>query len=157
MIKAFLPAMIDKNRGHITTVASLAGHLGVAKLVDYVSSKHAAVGTHRALRAELLVGGSDGIGTTCICPFYIDTGMFAGVNTGTVFSFLKPQEVAEESVKGILSDQEMVFLPSINTLLMAMAAAVPVQSSEALLRLFGVDNSMNTFIGRNQPVNRKKV
>lgn len=81
-LKAFLPDMMANNYGHIVTVASMAGHVGCPQLVDYVSSKHAAVGTHRALAAELFVNGKTGIKTTCICPFFINTGMFAGVTTG---------------------------------------------------------------------------
>jgi len=41
--KAFLPKMIENDRGHIATIASLAGHVGISKLVDYCASKFAAV------------------------------------------------------------------------------------------------------------------
>lgn len=54
-VKAFLPAMMEKNRGHIVSIASLAGHIGVPKLVDYCASKFAAVGFDEALRMELEV------------------------------------------------------------------------------------------------------
>lgn len=45
--------MIENNHGHIVTIASMAGHIGVHKLVDYCSSKFAAVGFDEALRIEL--------------------------------------------------------------------------------------------------------
>lgn len=35
--------MIKNNRGHIVTIASIAGHMGVAGLADYCGSKFAAV------------------------------------------------------------------------------------------------------------------
>ena len=47
--------MIAQRRGHIVTVASLAGMNGINRLVDYCSSKFAAVGFDEALRAELQV------------------------------------------------------------------------------------------------------
>ncbi|KAJ8946337.1 hypothetical protein NQ318_004227 [Aromia moschata] len=50
-VKAFLPKMIEKNHGHIVTIASMAGYVGVHKLVDYCSSKFAAVGFDEALRS----------------------------------------------------------------------------------------------------------
>lgn len=53
--KAFLPDMIDTDNGHIVTVASLAGLVGVNKLVDYSASKFAAVGFDESLRLELEV------------------------------------------------------------------------------------------------------
>jgi all-trans-retinol dehydrogenase (NAD+) len=49
IIKAFLPSMLENNHGHIVTIASAAGLTGLASLVDYCSSKFAAVGLHEAL------------------------------------------------------------------------------------------------------------
>ena len=78
--QAFLPDMIKHKLGHIVNVASLAGHSGTNKLVDYCSSKFAAVGLDEAFRVEMFVQGhSDYIKTTVVCPYYISTGMFAGV------------------------------------------------------------------------------
>lgn len=149
MLKAFLPGMIERNRGHVVTVASLAGHIGLSRLVDYVSSKHAAVGTHRALRQELMVGGSDGVHTTCICPFFIDTGMFSGVRTGNVFGFLKQESVVNEAMKAILVNQEMLFLPRVYSALLAMSATVPTETGDAVVNALGLGTAMNTFVGRN--------
>jgi all-trans-retinol dehydrogenase (NAD+) len=41
--------MLEKNHGHIVTIASIAGFIGVSGLVDYCSSKFAAVGLHETL------------------------------------------------------------------------------------------------------------
>lgn len=74
--------MIARNHGHVVTVASLAGHVGISKLVDYCSSKYAAVGFDEALRMELEGRGSFGVKTTVICPYFIkSTGMFDDVNS----------------------------------------------------------------------------
>ena len=73
--------MKKNNHGHIVTIASAAGLFGVCGLVDYCASKHAAVGTHSALTVELFAEKMDGIHTTCVCPVYINTGMFEGVKT----------------------------------------------------------------------------
>ena len=84
-MKAFLPAMMDKNHGHIVTIASAAGLFGVNGLVDYCASKHAAVGLHSSLTVELYAQKYNGIHTTCVCPIYIDSGMFTGVKTWVIF------------------------------------------------------------------------
>ena len=47
--------MIMQDQGHIVTVASLAGLTGSDRLVDYCSSKFAAVGFDESLRTELVV------------------------------------------------------------------------------------------------------
>ncbi|NXA41295.1 DHB11 dehydrogenase, partial [Eudromia elegans] len=72
--KAFLPAMMDNNYGHIVTVASAAGHVVTSFMLAYCSSKFAAVGFHKALTQELSTLGKDGIKTSCLCPVFVKTG-----------------------------------------------------------------------------------
>ncbi|XP_050718231.1 epidermal retinol dehydrogenase 2-like isoform X2 [Eriocheir sinensis] len=79
--KAFLGDMLAADKGHIVTIASMAGKLGRPGLVDYCASKFAAVGFHESLQAELKVGGKVGVKTTVVCPVLIMTGMFAGCST----------------------------------------------------------------------------
>ena len=43
-VKAVLPSMMAANRGHIVSIASSAGVIGVPGLGDYCASKHAVVG-----------------------------------------------------------------------------------------------------------------
>ena len=45
--------MIDRNSGHIVTIASMAGHIGTAGLTDYCASKFGAVGFNESLRYEM--------------------------------------------------------------------------------------------------------
>ena len=52
-IREFLPAMIKNKKGHIVTIASIAGLCGSAGLADYCASKHGAVGLNESLRYEL--------------------------------------------------------------------------------------------------------
>ncbi len=79
--KAFLPSMIEKNHGHVVTIASMAGKFGMAGLCDYCASKFAAVGFDESLRNELVHMGKDNVHTTVVCPYFINTGMFDGVQT----------------------------------------------------------------------------
>lgn len=81
-IKAFLSDMVSQDRGHLVSIASLAGLGGAPKLTDYCASKFAAVGLEESLRLELKTKGNWGVHSTIVCPYYIDTGMFKGVNTG---------------------------------------------------------------------------
>jgi len=63
-IKAFLPAMIARQHGHIVSIASSAGHAGVPGLGDYCASKYAAVGFNESLRLQLRKDGVKGVHTT---------------------------------------------------------------------------------------------
>lgn len=53
LAQQFLPAMIAKNHGSIVTVASMAGYVCAPNMVDYASSKAAALAFHEGLTAEL--------------------------------------------------------------------------------------------------------
>ncbi|PLW06028.1 hypothetical protein PCANC_27398 [Puccinia coronata f. sp. avenae] len=75
--KAFLPEMIKKNSGHIVTIASILGHVGVAGVADYCGSKAAAILLHQSLKEELKATyQAHGIRTTLVCPGLMTTKMF---------------------------------------------------------------------------------
>ena len=52
-IKEFLPGMIKQKRGHIVSVASMAGLTGCNRLTDYCASKFGAIGIDESVRMEL--------------------------------------------------------------------------------------------------------
>ncbi|XP_027580831.2 estradiol 17-beta-dehydrogenase 11-like [Pipra filicauda] len=108
--RAFLPAMMNNNYGHIVTVASAAGHFGTSFMVAYCSSKFAAVGFHKALTEELSTLGKDGIKTTCLCPVFINTGFVKNPST-RLGKILEVEEVVEALMEGIVTNQKMVFVP----------------------------------------------
>lgn len=108
--KAFLPAMMKNNHGHIVTVASAAGHTVVPFLLAYCSSKFAAVGFHRALTDELAALGRTGIRTSCLCPNFINTGFIKNPSTN-LGPTLEPEEVVEHLMHGILTEKKMIFVP----------------------------------------------
>lgn len=55
LVKEFLPHMIEKDHGHIVTVASLAAHGPRTANVTYAASKAAALAFHEGLGLELAV------------------------------------------------------------------------------------------------------
>lgn len=111
--KAFLPKMIENNHGHIVTIASMAGHVGIKKLVDYCASKYAAVGFDESLRIELESQGIRGVKTSVICPYFIQaTGMFDDVKS-RFLPTLKSNDVADRIVLGIRREELFVHIPGI--------------------------------------------
>jgi all-trans-retinol dehydrogenase (NAD+) len=52
-IREFLPGMIASKRGHIVSIASMAGIVGVPGLSDYCASKFGAVAIDETVRLEL--------------------------------------------------------------------------------------------------------
>uniref|UniRef100_A0A672ISI9 Short-chain dehydrogenase/reductase 3 n=1 Tax=Salarias fasciatus TaxID=181472 RepID=A0A672ISI9_SALFA len=113
MTKAFLPQMKAQNHGHIVTVASALGLFSTA--CDYCASKFGAVGFHESLTHELLAEDLDGIKTTLVCPYIVDTGMFAGCEIRkelrSLIPPLEPLYTVQQSMKAILAEQQMICIP----------------------------------------------
>ena len=153
MVKSFLPAMIEENSGHIVTIASSAGWVGVNALADYCASKFANVGFDESLRMELRKKKLTGIKTTCVCPYYIDTGMFEGVKTR--FSFLLPilkeEEVAEQILEAVKKDKAILKMPPF-TYTVPLLRLLPTPVMDTLADILGVSSSMDEFKGRKTGV-----
>lgn len=75
-IRAFVPGMKTRGRGHVVSTASMAGLIASAKLGAYTASKFAVVGLTEVLRAELV---GTGVGASVLCPGLIATNL--GANT----------------------------------------------------------------------------
>lgn len=145
-LKAFLPDMIKSNRGHVVTIASMAGHAGLHYLTDYCASKFAAVGTHEALRAELACKGVSGVDLTCICPYFINTGMFAGVSA----RFLEQSDVARDTVLAVLTRQDTLLLPSSLKYVILLSKIFSTELNAFSAPAFIDQEAMATFVGRNK-------
>ena len=78
-VKEFLPAMLTRNHGHIVSINSMLGLLGLGGAADYCASKFGALGFIESLRMELEREGKDGIHVTSIHPGLINTDMFEGL------------------------------------------------------------------------------
>jgi all-trans-retinol dehydrogenase (NAD+) len=149
--RAFLPSMIGRGRGHVVTIASAGGLVGTARLTDYCASKFAAVGFDESLRLELARLGAP-VRTTVVCPFYVSTGMFAGVRTRfpRLLPILQPGYVADHIVDAVRRDRRRLVLPRFVHAVF-LARVLPVPAFDALMRFFGIARSMDEFTGRRHP------
>lgn len=146
--RAFLPGMIEHGGGHIVTVASAAGLSGTAMLTDYCGSKFAAVGFDESLRMELARDRVP-IHTTVVCPFYVDTGMFAGVRSRVPFllPILKSGYVAERIVRAVAKRKKRLLMPRFLHAVF-LARLLPVSWFDAIQSVLGTSTSMDHFQGR---------
>jgi all-trans-retinol dehydrogenase (NAD+) len=146
--KSVLGEMIQRRQGHIVTIASASGLIGVAKLSDYAASKWAAVGFDESLRAELRTS-APGVRTTVVCPYYIDTGMFRGVKSRFpwLLPILKEDVVARRVIDAIRRDRPRLCMPPLIYLVPSMRL-LPVRAMDWLAGFLGVNSSMDEFKGR---------
>eukprot|EP00699_Malawimonas_sp_californiana_P002089 EC716622.1.p1 GENE.EC716622.1~~EC716622.1.p1 ORF type:complete len:211 (+),score=42.81 EC716622.1:3-635(+) len=149
-VRAFLPAMLQANSGHIVTIASIAGVTGINQMTDYCASKFAAIGFHDSLRAELAVAKS-AVRTTVVCPYFINTGMFDGCRTRLrwLLHILEPDYVARRIVHAVRTDEERVLTPRILWVVPIMRALLPKWVEFPISKLLGVHSAMAKFHGRS--------
>ena len=74
-VRSFLPNMLEKNKGHIVNITSLAGSFPVSNLTDYCASKYGATGFSHSVALELYEMGKTGIKVTCVQPAIVNTGL----------------------------------------------------------------------------------
>lgn len=147
-VRAVLPGMIERGRGHIVTIASAGGISATARLSAYSASKFAAVGFDDALRIEMKRLGHP-IQTTLVAPFYINTGMFDGVKTR--FSFLlpilDPDRVVRRIHRAIRRKERRLIMPWFVYVGYPLRL-LPVGLYDWLADFFGVSRCMDDFRGR---------
>ncbi|XP_067146573.1 epidermal retinol dehydrogenase 2-like [Apteryx mantelli] len=148
--KAFLPAMMASNHGHLVSIASSAGLIGVNRLTDYCASKFAATGFAESISLEMRDLGKTGIKTTIVCPYFINTGMFDGCKTKwpRLLPILEPEYVAEKIVTAIRQNQEILILPRSLYFFFALKNLLPVKVSVLLGDFAGALHFMDSFRGR---------
>jgi NAD(P)-dependent dehydrogenase (short-subunit alcohol dehydrogenase family) len=86
-----LPGMVERGRGHVVNVASLAGRLATPNAAVYTATKFAVLGLTEAVRAEL---HGSGVHATAVLPTFIHTDMTAGLPLDRIPT-AEPQDVAK--------------------------------------------------------------
>jgi 3-oxoacyl-[acyl-carrier protein] reductase len=105
-----LPSMIERKRGHIINVASIAGKVGSANRAVYCASKFGVVGFTESLAEEVR---QHGIRVSVICPGSTDTS-FSPVETHgkSRERMLRPEDVAH-AVRMIVMQEPNSFISEI--------------------------------------------
>ena len=91
--KAALPAMLERGRGHIVNVASIAGRIGAPLEAAYSATKFAVVGFSEALAIEL---APRGIGVSMVNPGPVETEFFNA--RGTPYQRKTPKPLSAATV-----------------------------------------------------------
>ena len=146
-VRAFLPSMLEQDRGHVVTIASAASLAGAPKLTDYSASKFAALGFDESLRLEVRQQGNQ-VTTTIVCPYYVDTGMFDGVRTrfSWLLPILKPEYVVGRIISAIEKNRRRLIMPRF-MYTSWLTRLLPVAWYDVLMDFFGVTHSMDEFHG----------
>jgi short-subunit dehydrogenase len=147
LTRELLPGMVRRGGGHIVNVASAAGMVSNPQMSVYCASKWAVIGWSDSLRLEM-ESARTGVKVTTVTPYYIDTGMFAGVRSAFI-PILTPDHVANEIVAAIKRDKIFLRLPRVLNLLPLLRGIMPTRWFDRIVgEWLGVYHSMSGFRGR---------
>ncbi|HZH68244.1 MAG TPA: SDR family oxidoreductase [Chitinophagales bacterium] len=104
----FLDDMMQQNSGHICNIASSGGIVSNPKMSVYAASKWSLIGWSDSLRLEMKQMNKQ-VDVTTILPYYINTGMFDGVQSK--ISILDLEVAALTIVKAIEKNKAMISIP----------------------------------------------
>lgn len=104
-----LPHMVDRGRGHVVNVASMAGKVPIKGMAVYNASKFAAVGLSAAVRAEY---AATGVSVSTILPAIVRTRLSDGVSHRGVPT-VEPEDVADAIVKTVRHRRAETSVPRI--------------------------------------------
>ena len=134
-IKAVLPHMIEKKRGHILAVTSMDGKIGLPLDAPYVSAKFALTGFLEVLRQEVR---EHGITVTNVLPGRVDTEMIDHLKFSWVSPKISPEAVARATMNGLRRGKPIVIVPPQAKLLYYINVFAP-SLSDRLSRFFRLE------------------
>jgi uncharacterized protein len=136
LARALLPAMLERGRGHLVFMSSIAGKTAVPGDALYHATKYGLRGFAAGLRADL---HGSGVGVSCVFPGFIrDAGMFAdtGVTLPPGAGTRSPQDVARGVARAIERNRGEVDVASLvqrgGVLLSALAPELNARVVRAL-------------------------
>jgi len=116
VVRAFLPAMVERSRGLIVIIGSVADHRAFPGNAAYGAAKSGLRGLHQVLLAEL---AGSGVKTTLISPGPVNTTLWDPVDPDSKPGFtrrammLRPEDVAE-AVLFVATRPDAVHIPELH-------------------------------------------
>lgn len=137
-MRTVLPGMVERGRGHVVNVASLAGKFPIKGLAVYNGTKFAVVGLTAATRLEF---ESTGVSISAILPSAVDTALASGLDMRPLPK-VKPQAIAEAIVDSVSTRRAETAVPGYVGRLADVAAITPEPALKALRRLVRDDRAL---------------
>ncbi len=141
MTRVVLPGMLERGRGHILTIASLAA-LGVPYIVDYSATKAGLVAFSTALREEL---AGTGVSTTVVSPGFIhDSGIYVDYETPVPWYMgsNRTAVIARKAVDAMVADRPEAILNRLPVRVMLVVKTASERLFRKITRTLGFNRYM---------------
>ncbi|MEV6338995.1 SDR family oxidoreductase [Nocardia vinacea] len=139
-MRAVVPGMIERRRGHVVNVASLAGKIPVAGLAVYNASKFAAVGLSAATRLEF---APQGVSVSCVMPSAVRTRLSSGLALGKGMPTVEPEDVAAAILQTCETRKAEVAVPNYLGPIDIALAAAPERAVRLVRRLLDGNRALH--------------
>jgi len=129
-IAAVLPGMIERRRGHIVGLSSLASYRGFPRMFGYCASKAGLNALFEGMRVELR---SNNISFSTICPGWVRTPMTAQVKA-TMTRLMEVEDAARLILGAIRRRQTFYAFPSASARRLWLLRMLPTSLSDWLVQ-----------------------
>lgn len=133
-----LPGMLERGRGHIVNVASLAGKFPVKGLAMYNASKFAVVGLTAATRLEY---APQGVSVSAVLPSAVDTALASGLDMRPIPK-VKSERIGHAVVDTVRTRAAEVAVPGYVGAIANLAAVTPERVLNVIRRLVRDDRAL---------------
>ena len=132
LLAAVLPHFLARKAGHISLVSSVAGYRGLPQGLAYGPTKAALINLAETLHVDLK---DSNISVSLICPGFVETQLTAQ-NKFAMPGLIKPEQAAEEILRGWAKGEFEIHFPKRFTLFMKALALLPPVLYFPMIRKF---------------------
>ena len=152
-IRAFMPAMLEKNKGHIVNISSASSLIGAPKLAIYAATKWAVMGLTESLRMEAIKMGKKGVKFSSVHPNFLKKGLFEGAKLNLLGSIFAPGVKSHDAVAKVIVNKAIRWgfhspkVPWIMNQSVLLRALLPSSLLIKFGNIYGVNNMMDEYTG----------
>jgi NADP-dependent 3-hydroxy acid dehydrogenase YdfG len=140
-MKAAVPRMRARGRGHIINMASAVGMVGLPGCATYSAAKHGVVGLSEAVRGELRGSGVD---LSIVLPIPAQTELTSGVGKGRFVPLLRDADIANAVLRTASRPRYHVYVPGWTNPVTRILGLLPQGGRDFAGRLLKADQLLKT-------------
>lgn len=139
--KEILPRFVERRRGHLVNIASVAGKGGFPGVATYCGTKHFVVGFSESLRGEMHYAGVP-VEISCVMPAIVQTELAVGLKSARGVKDITPQDVAAGIVDALKHPRFDVFVPKSAGVANRVVSVLPRRGREGVMRAMKADTAL---------------